>query len=204
MVIVVFMTSRATLTQARLGEGVLLLPVSTNFLYDMMYMNLCFVKVMLEIRGMFDTQCFVPVFNVLVNGVLSDGIVTLGACCDKLGQRRRLCQCLLNGNTAGTRTRTPFVHRTVVGSFDPLVTGVSIVKLITFPKAVVNRVLNNDDPGITVGCRVVVVIVAFATSVLSLVVAVSLTSHGSFSTCNGLLPIVMRGGKGGRRGWLRQ
>lgn len=189
-----FITKRATLMQAKLGQHVLLVPVAIKFLYDMVLIKLCFVNVILRLSGVFDTRCFVPVFKVLVKGVLSDGIVTLGACCDNLGHRRRLCQCLLKGKTAQRRTRTPFVGRTVVGSFDPLVTGVTMVKLMTLPKAVVKRVLKKDDPGITVGCRVVVVIVAFATSVLSLVVAVSLTSQESFSTCKGLLRMSGRTG----------
>lgn len=158
--------------------------------------KLCFLNFMLGLSGVFDTRCFVPIFNVVVKGVLKIGIVKLGACCTKLHERRRLCCFLLKGNTAHGRTVTPFIHRTLVGTFDPNVTGVTMAKLITLPKAVVKRVLKKDSPRITVGCRVVVMIVAIITSVLSLVVAVFLTSQGSFSDCNQLLQIRGSAGQG--------
>ncbi len=183
--------------QARLGHRILLVPIFINFLSAILLISLCFLNFIIHTRRLFTTHFFVPITNILFNGVLAIGVVTIGACCDRLQQRRRVCCCLMNGKTAQCRTALPFLHSTMIGSFSPYVTGVTILNVISFPKAVVNRVLNKIIPRITVGCRLVVDIVAIITSVLSLIVALFLSIHHAFSSLKYLGGVFGRSGSWG-------
>lgn len=74
----------------------------------------------------------------------------------------------------------PFVRRAVEKSFAPCVANMAVMGIVAMPGTMIGQILGGSVPGVAIKYQMMIVVIAFVASALSLVVTLYLADRRSF------------------------
>ncbi|MCD8030176.1 MAG: ABC transporter permease [Bacteroides sp.] len=189
VVIMIFVASETALSRTHLKRKILLIPVSVGFLVSVTLVGLYFLGVVLQLDNVFHAQYFIPIFGILMGNMLSSNVIALNTYYSGLQREQQLYYYLLGNGATRAEAQAPFIREALIKSFSPLIANISVMGLVALPGTMIGQILGGSSPNVAIKYQMMIMVITFTASMLSLMITISLASRRSFDSHGRLLHI---------------
>ncbi len=189
VVIMIFVASQTALSRTHLKRNILLIPVSVGFLVSVTLVGLYFLGVVLQLDNVFHAPYFIPIFGILMGNMLSSNVIALNTYYSGLQREQQLYYYLLGNGATRAEAQAPFIREALIKSFSPLIANISVMGLVALPGTMIGQILGGSSPNVAIKYQMMIMVITFTASMLSLMITISLASRRSFDSYGRLLHI---------------
>lgn len=140
---------------------------------------------------------FHPYFGILMGNMLSSNVIALNTYYSGLKREQQLYRYLLGNGATRAEAQAPFIRQAIIKSFSPLIANISVMGLVAFPGTMIGQILGGSSPNVAIKYQMMIMVITFTASMLSLMITISLASRKSFDAYGKLLPVMVE--KKGKR-----
>ena len=173
--VMVMVAASTAIRRTHLRWQTALLPVAGGFFTASMLVGL-----FLRLPNPFDSRYFIPVMGILMGNMLSVAVIALSTYFDSLRRETTLYYYLLGNGATHLEAITPFIRKALEKSFTPCIANMAVMGLVSLPGTVTGQILGGSAPGIAVKYQIMIIIITFSASMVSLAVTLYLTDRNSF------------------------
>lgn len=190
VLIMISVASQTAVTRTGLKRKVLLLPISIGFLCSVICVGMYFIGVVLQLPNVFSAQYFIPIFGILMGNMLSSNVIALNTYYSGLKRERQLYRYLLGNGATRAEAQAPFIRQAIIKAFSPLIANIAVMGLVALPGTMIGQILGGSSPNVAIKYQMMIMVITFSASMLSLMITISLASRRSFDA-NGKMFDVM-------------
>lgn len=182
VVIMVLVAAQTAIARTNVKPRILLFPLSISFLISVILVGFYFIGIVLQIDNVFSTQYFIPIFGILMGNMLSSNVIAINTYYSGLQREQQLYYYLLGNGATRAEAQAPFIRQAIVKAFSPLIANMAVLGLVALPGTMIGQILGGASPHVAIKYQMMIVIITFAASMLSLMICISLASRNSFDT----------------------
>ncbi len=163
------------------------------FLWNNPWINFLWVIVMILVasENVFSAQYFIPIFGILMGNMLSSNVIALNTYYSGLKREQQLYRYLLGNGATRTEAQAPFIRQAIIKAFSPLIANISVMGLVAFPGTMIGQILGGSSPNVAIKYQMMIMVITFTASMLSLMITISLASRKSFDAYGKLRPVMV-------------
>lgn len=189
VVVMILIASHTAIARTQIRRSILLIPITVGFLFSVVLIGLYFLGMVLRLDNIFSAQYFIPIFGILMGNMLSSNVVALNVYYSGL-QREGQLYCYLLGNGATLHeARAPFIREAIIKSFSPLIANIAVMGLVALPGTMIGQILGGSSPNVAIKYQMMIMVITFSASMLSLMITIRLASRRSFDAYGNLLHV---------------
>ena len=192
VVIMIFVASQTALSRTGLKPRVLLLPISVGFLCSVVCVGMYFIAVVLQLENPFSAQYFIPIFGILMGNMLSSNVIALNTYYSGLQREQQTYRYLLGNGASRTEAQAPFIRQAIIKAFSPLIANIAVMGLVALPGTMIGQILGGSSPNVAIKYQMMIMVITFTASMLSLMITISLASRRSFDAYGKLLDVMVQ------------
>lgn len=192
VLIMIIIAGQAALSRTGLPWKVLLIPVSVAFLLSIMLVSGYFLGIVVELNPIFDARYFIPISGSLLGNMLSSNVIALNTYYSGLQRERQLYYYLLGNGATRHEAQIPFIKAALVKSFNPTIANMAVMGLVALPGTMIGQILGGSSPDVSIKYQIMIMLINFAASTLSVVVSINLSARKSFDAYGCLIPFSKR------------
>lgn len=180
---VLIMVLVATFTAAkrtRLRLRTIAWPLFSGLLATAVVVGLYFLVLVLRLEHPFDARYFVPIMGILMGNMLSVNVIALNTYYDGLQREHHLYYYLLGNGATHLEAVTPFARQAVEKSFAPCIANMAVLGIVSLPGTMIGQILGGSAPGIAIKYQMMITVITFSASMLSLMLTLRLADRRSF------------------------
>ena len=160
VIVMIFVAGQTALVRTGLKRRILLIPITVGFLCSVILVGLYFIGIVLQLDNIFSAQYFIPIFGILLG----------------------------NGATR-QEAQAPFIKQAIIKSFSPLIANIAVMGLVALPGTMIGQILGGSSPNVAIKYQMMIMVITFTASMLSLMITISLASRRSFDAYGKLLEV---------------
>ena len=164
VIVMIFVASQTALARTQLKRKILLLPISAGFLCSVVCVGLYFIGIVLRVENVFSARYFIPIFGILMGNMLSSNVIALNTYYSGLKREQQLYRYLLGNGATKAEAQAPFIRQAILGG---------------------------SSPNVAIKYQMMIMVITFTASMLSLMITISLASRKSFDAYGKLLPVMV-------------
>lgn len=191
-VVMILVASQTALARTGLKKKVLLMPISVGFLCSVVCVGMYFICIVLRPDNVFSARYFVPIFGILMGNMLSSNVIALNTYYSGLKREEQLYRYLLGNGATRSEAQAPFIRQAIIKSFSPLIANIAVMGLVAFPGTMSGQILGGSSPNVAIKYQMMIMVITFTASMLSLMITASLASRRSFDAYGKLLDVMNR------------
>ena len=146
----------------------------------MAYIAVLQVVLVLGLERPFDARYFVPIMGILMGNMLSVNVIALNSYYDELQREQSLYYYLLGNGATHFEAVTPFARHAVEKSFAPCIANMAVLGIVSLPGTMIGQILGGSAPGIAIKYQMMITVITFSASMLSLMLTLRLADRRSF------------------------
>ncbi len=198
VIIMVFVAGQTALSRTQLKPGILLIPITVGFLVSVSLIGLYFIGIVLQLDNVFSAQYFIPIFGILMGNMLSSNVIALNTYYSGLKREQQLYSYLLGNGATRQEAQAPFVREALVKAFSPLIANIAVMGLVALPGTMIGQILGGSSPNVAIKYQMMIMVITFTASMLSLMITISLASRKSFDAFGKLRQVMVEKKAGSR------
>ena len=180
VIIMIFVAGQTALVRTQLKRCILLIPITVG---------LYFIGIVLQLDNIFSAQYFIPIFGILMGNMLSSNVIALNTYYSGLKREQQLYRYLLGNGATRQEAQAPFIRQAIIKSFSPLIANISVMGLVALPGTMIGQILGGSSPNVAIKYQMMIMVITFTASMLSLMITISLASRRSFDAYGKLLEV---------------
>ena len=165
VIIMIFVAGQTALVRTGLKREILLIPISVGFLCSVVLVGMYFIGIVLQLDNVFSAQYFIPIFGILMGNMLSSNVIAL------------------NTYYSGLK------REAIIKSFSPLIANIAVMGLVALPGTMIGQILGGSSPNVAIKYQMMIMVITFTASMLSLMITISLASRKSFDEYGRILQV---------------
>ena len=151
--------------------------------------GLYFIGIVLQLDNIFSAQYFIPIFGILMGNMLSSNVIALNTYYSGLKREQQLYRYLLGNGATRQEAQAPFIKQAIIKSFSPLIANIAVMGLVALPGTMIGQILGGSSPNVAIKYQMMIMVITFTASMLSLMITISLASRRSFDAYGKLLEV---------------
>ena len=167
VVAMVAVASFTALRRTHLQWRTALLPTAAGFFASSMVVGLYFLFVVLRLHN--------PLGNML-----SVAVIALTNYYDSLQREHQLYYYLLGNGATHLEAITPFLRQALEKAFAPCIANMAVMGIVSLPGTMTGQILGGSAPGIAIKYQIMIIIITFSASMVSLAITLYLADRRSF------------------------
>ena len=180
VVAMVAVASFTALRRTHLQWRTALLPTAAGFFASSMVVGLYFLFVVLRLHNPFDSRYFIPIMGILMGNMLSVAVIALTSYYDSLQREQQLYYYLLGNGATHLEAITPFLRQALEKAFAPCIANMAVMGIVSLPGTMTGQILGGSAPGIAIKYQIMIIIITFSASMVSLAITLYLADRRSF------------------------
>ena len=181
VIVMIFVAGQTALVRTGLKRRILLIPITVGFLCSVILVGLYFIGIVLQLDNIFSAQYFIPIFGILMGNMLSSNVIALNTYYSGLKREQQLYRYLLGNGATRQEAQAPFIKQAIIKSFSPLIANIAVMGLVALP--------GGSSPNVAIKYQMMIMVITFTASMLSLMITISLASRRSFDAYGKLLEV---------------
>lgn len=191
VIIMILVAAQTAVARTQLKRKVLFIPISIGFLCSVVCIGMYFIAIVLQLENVFSARYFIPIFGILMGNMLSSNVVALNAYYSGLMREQQLYRYLLGNGATRAEAQAPFIRQAIIKSFSPLIANIAVMGLVALPGTMIGQILGGSSPNVAIKYQMMIMVITFAASMLSLMITISLASRKSFDANGKLLHVMV-------------
>lgn len=180
--LMVVIASYTTIARTKIRSSLLFLPVAAGLLFSVFFVGLFFLYVVLGLENPFSAQYFISIFGLLMGNMITTDVIALSAYYSSLQREQQYYLYMLGNGATQFEALAPFIRQAVIKTFMPFLANVSIMGLVAFPGTMIGQILGGIQPYIAIKYQMMIMVITFAASMLSLMITIYMASKKSFDS----------------------
>ena len=197
--VMVFVATVTAVQRIRLRPSVLVIPIGVAFLFTSLLVTFYFLGLVLGIAGrenmevneLFTARYFIPVFGLLLGNMLGVCVVALTSFFDSLLREQQQYYYLLGNGATVSEATAPFLRSAIIKAFNPCIANMSVMGLVAMPGTMIGQILGGSSPILAIRYQMMIVVITFVASMLSLIITILLSKHRCFDVYGRIFPIYL-------------
>ena len=189
VIVMIFVAGQTALVRTGLKRRILLIPITVGFLCSVILVGLYFIGIVLQLDNIFSAQYFIPIFGILMGNMLSSNVIALNTYYSGLKREQQLYRYLLGNGATRQEAQAPFIKQAIIKSFSPLIANIAVMGLVALPGTMIGQILGGSSPNVAIKYQMMIMVITFTASMLSLMITISLASRRSFDAYGKLLEV---------------
>ena len=189
VIIMVFVAGQTAIARTGLKRSILLIPFSVGFLFSAIVVGLYFIGIVLQLDNIFSAQYFIPIFGILMGNMLSSNVIALNTYYSGLKREEQMYRYLLGNGATPQEAQAPFIKQAIIKAFSPLIANIAVMGLVALPGTMIGQILGGSSPNVAIKYQMMIMVITFSASMLSLMITIKLASRKSFDAYGKLLPV---------------
>ncbi len=189
---VVIMAVIATHTvgqRTHLRWRVVAVPAFVSFVVSAMLVGAFFLCVVLQLDQPFTARYFIPVMGILMGNMLGVNVLTLSTFYSGVQRERATYYYLLGNGASRFEAWLPFMREAVIKSFTPCIANMAVMGIVALPGTMIGQILGGSAPDVAVKYQMMIVVITMSASMLSLILALWLSTREAFDGYGRLMKI---------------
>ena len=191
VIVMIFVAGQTALVRTGLKRRILLIPITVGFLCSVILVGLYFIGIVLQLDNIFSAQYFIPIFGILMGNMLSSNVIALNTYYSGLKREQQLYRYLLGNGATRQEAQAPFIKQAIIKSFSPLIANIAVMGLVALPGTMIGQILGGSSPNVAIKYQMMIMVITFTASMLSLMITISLASRKSFDAYGRLLQVMV-------------
>ena len=191
VIIMIFVAGQTALSRTGLKRKILLIPISVGFLCSVVLVGMYFIGIVLQLDNVFSAQYFIPIFGILMGNMLSSNVIALNTYYSGLKREEQLYCYLLGNGATRQEAQAPFIRQAIIKAFSPLIANIAVMGLVALPGTMIGQILGGSSPNVAIKYQMMIMVITFTASMLSLMITISLASRKSFDAYGKLLQVMV-------------
>lgn len=129
---------------------------------------------------LFTARYFIPIFGLLLGNMLGVNIIALNTYYDGLKREQQLYFYLLGNGATHREATAPLIRQAMIKAFNPAIANMAVMGLVAMPGTMIGQILGGSDPSLAIKYQMMIAVITFVASLLSLVITISLSRSRSF------------------------
>ena len=179
VIIMIFVAAQTALARTQLKRKILFIPISIGFLFSVVCIGMYFIAYVIRLENVFSAQYFIPIFGILMGNMLSSNVVALNAYYSGLKREQQLYRYLLGNGATRAEAQAP------------LIANIAVLGLVALPCTMIGQFLGGSSPNVAIKYQMMIMVITFTASMLSLMITISLASRKSFDANGKLLQVMV-------------
>ena len=171
VIVMIFVAGQTALVRTGLKRRILLIPITVGFLCSVILVGLYFIGIVLQLDNIFS--------NVIALNTYYSG----------LKREQQLYRYLLGNGATRQEAQAPFIKQAIIKSFSPLIANIAVMGLVALPGTMIGQILGGSSPNVAIKYQMMIMVITFTASMLSLMITISLASRRSFDAYGKLLEV---------------
>lgn len=184
----IFVAGQTALVRTGLKRRILLIPITVGFLCSVILVGLYFIGIVLQLDNIFSAQYFIPIFGILMGNMLSSNVIALNTYYSGLKREQQLYRYLLGNGATRQEAQAPFIKQAIIKSFARCCQ-YAVMGLVALPGTMIGQILGGSSPNVAIKYQMMIMVITFTASMLSLMITISLASRRSFDAYGKLLEV---------------
>lgn len=189
MVLMAVVASHTAVSRTPLKKGVLFVPVFVGLLVTAVLVSFYFLGIVMRVDDMWAARFFIPVVGVLFGNMLTVNVMALNVYYSELQCEQSMYYYLLGNGATRFEATLPFLRSAVIKSFSPCIANMAVLGIVSFPGTMIGQILGGSQPEVAIRYQLMISVMTVVASMLSLVIAVTLSARRSFDEYGRLKPI---------------
>ena len=158
----------------------LFIPMSTGLLTTALLVGLYFLFFVLRLSHPFDARYFIPIMGILMGNMLGVNVMGLNTYYDGLKREQQLYYYLLGNGATHLEAVTPFLRQAMEKAFAPCIANMAVMGIVSLPGTMIGQILGGASPDVAIKYQMMIVVITFAASMLSLMITLYLADRRTF------------------------
>lgn len=197
--IMTLVATGTALQRTNLKPEIMLTPLATSFLATTLTIALYFLSFVLRTdqvaagtitpESLFNAQYFIPTFGLLLGNMLGVNIIALNAYYEGMKREQQMYYYLLGNGATRWEATTPFLRQAIIKAFNPCIANMAVMGLVAMPGTMIGQILAGSNPAIAIKYQMMIVVITFVASMLSLLITVALAHRRSFDNMGRMINV---------------
>ena len=124
-----------------------------------------------------------------MGNMLSSNVIALNTYYSGLKREQQLYSYLLGSGATRQEAQAPFIREAIIKSFSPLIANIAVMGLVALPGTMIGQILGGSSPNVAIKYQMMIMVITFTASMLSLMITISLASCKSFDEYGRILQV---------------
>lgn len=197
--IMVGVATGTALQRTNMKLEVLLMPITVGFLSTALFVSIYFLALVLNVGRvadlgltldtLFSARYFIPIFGILLGNMLGVNVVALNTYYEGIRRERQMFYYLLGNGATLWEATAPFIRGAIRKAFNPCIANMAVMGLVALPGTMIGQILGGSDPGVAIKYQMMIVVITFVASMLSLMITIALAMRRSFDKYGRMLDV---------------
>ena len=168
---------------------VVAVPAFVSFVISALLVGFFFLCVVLQLDHPFTARYFIPIMGILMGNMLGVNVLTLSTFYSGIQRERATYYYLLGNGATRFEAWLPFMREAVIKSFTPCIANMAVMGIVALPGTMIGQILGGSAPDVAVKYQMMIVVITMSASMLSLILALWLSTRQAFDGFGRLLTI---------------
>jgi len=155
----------------KMNPNMLAVPLFSGFMVAGLVIALYFLGLVLELHNVFTAQFFIPIFGLLLGNMLGVNILALDTFLGTLHREQHLYYYMLGNGATTWEASLPPLRAAIQKAFNPCIANMAVMGLVSMPGTMIGQILGGSSPAIAIRYQMMIVVITFVASMLSLMIA---------------------------------
>jgi len=201
----VIMCAVATFTcvgRTHIKRSILLVPVTVGFFTTALLISIYFLALVLRLHEsmninlslnlLFSARYFIPIFGLLLGNMLGVNVLALTTYYEGIQRERQMYDYMLGNGATRWEATAPFLSAAIRKAFIPCIANMMVMGIVALPGTMIGQILGGSDPNIAIKYQMMIVVITFVASIISLMTTVALANRRSFDRFGRLIEVFGR------------
>ena len=118
--------------------------------------------------------------GILMGNMLGVNVMGLNTYYDGLKREQQLYYYLLGNGATHLEAVTPFLRQAMEKAFAPCIANMAVMGIVSLPGTMIGQILGGASPDVAIKYQMMIVVITFAASMLSLMITLYLADRRTF------------------------
>jgi len=180
VIIMALIATHTTVSRTSLPRSIAAVPVFVGMFVAAVLVGGYTLAVVMGLDNVFAAQYFIPIMGILFGNMLGVNVVALSTFYRDLQHGQAAYYYYLGNGLSRFDALLPFLREGVVKSFSPCIANMAVMGIVALPGTMIGQILGGQSPGIAVQYQLVITVITLVASMVSLMLAVWLSSRRAF------------------------
>lgn len=185
--------------RTNIKRSILMVPVAVGFFTTALLISIYFLALVLRLHEsmninlslnlLFSARYFIPIFGLLLGNMLGVNVLALTTYYEGIQRERQMYDYMLGNGATRAEATAPFLSAAIHKSFIPCIANMMVMGIVALPGTMIGQILGGSDPNIAIKYQMMIVVITFVASIISLMATVYLANRRSFDRYGRLIEV---------------
>lgn len=182
VLIMAMVAASTAIGRTGLRARLMFLPICVAFTATAFVIGLYFLIFVLRLGNPFDARYFIPTMGILLGNMLGVNVMGLNTYYSQLIREQGLYHYMIGNGATIKEAVCPFIREALEKAFAPAIANMAVMGLVALPGTMIGQILGGSSPEVAIKYQIMIVVITFCASVISLVLTIRMSFHFTFDT----------------------